>query len=101
MAWNDRKRLSIVNLYKLRKIWSKICPFRIRFAFNGMEKAIDLNRDVFEQICSPQFQLLEEMVEAIDLQSHRLNRVFAGSSSRLHWFQNRIGGMGDNIFLIF
>ena len=66
-----------------------------------MEKAIDLNRDVFEQICSPQFQLLEEMVEAIDLQSHRLNRVFAGCSSRLHWFRNRIDGIGDKNFFDF
>ena len=98
LAWNDRKRLSIANFV----FHSKCVSFRIRFAFNGKEKTIDLKRVDFEQICSQQFQVLEKMLKEIDLEAMKMkvNRVvFAGSSSRLHWFQSRIGEMGSKILL--
>ena len=94
--WNDRKRRSSVNFVN----HSKWVPFRIRFAFNGRAKTIDLKRADFEQLCYQQFQVLERMLKAIDLQALKVNRVvFAGSSSRLRWFQSRIGEMGSKILL--
>ena len=79
---------------------SKWVHFRIRFAFDGREITIDLKLADFEHICFQRFQVLEGMLKEIDLKALKVDRVvLAGSSSRLNWFQSRIGEMGMKILL--